>query len=201
MRLIYLGNNTILKETQIDTSKIRILTNQTLIAFYSNAALDIDTVDLDSNSHYSCCLGSELNNYACSVLDFENLSDQIFFSYFAVKGIEIFNSKINILERILKFTGIGILLLVMILFLAAMVFNRNKSLKKSNLLAAMSQRPESLFTLTMPQVSTKLQTNDLYEQYNLDNERQRIRALMIDCNDYPPSYDELAKQDQNPKKF
>ncbi|RMZ94337.1 hypothetical protein BpHYR1_040434, partial [Brachionus plicatilis] len=43
LRLIYLGNNTILKETQIDTSKIRILTNQTLIAFYSNAALDIDT--------------------------------------------------------------------------------------------------------------------------------------------------------------
>ncbi|RNA07329.1 hypothetical protein BpHYR1_047854 [Brachionus plicatilis] len=65
----------------------------------------------------------------------------------------------------------------------------------------MSQRPESLFTLTMPQVSTKLQTNDLYEQYNLDNERQRIRALMIDCNDYPPSYDELTKQDQNPKNW
>lgn len=201
MRLINLGNRTILKETQIDTRKIRILANQTLIAFFSNAALDIDTFALDSGSHYSCCLGSKLNNYACSILDFEYPNDHFFFSFFAVKGKDVFNSKINSLERILKFTGITFLLLIMILFLATMVINRSKSLKKSNQIAAMSQRPENLFTLTMPQMSTKLQTNDLYEQYNLVNERQRIRALKIDCNDFPPSYDELAKEDQNLKKF
>lgn len=195
LRLINLGNNIIINETSVDIRKVRILANQTYIVYFLNAVLDIETKNLELNNSYSCCVGIELNNFACSILRFENYSTISFESNNIIKDIKLFNSKIRSIEKILWFTCTGFLSIIFFLFIYIIKIKGKRSTKKTDEELILPSQTNNLFS-----IETKLKQNDLYQQYNLQNESYSKKILNIDCNECPPSYEELSKVEET-KKF
>ncbi|CAF1098483.1 unnamed protein product [Brachionus calyciflorus] len=198
----------IIMEEKVQSKLTKVIINGTAIDTFSYyGSIEIDSSKLDLTSKYSCCLGKNLENdhdSKCSILNFQNPSIDLNarFSWLAEKDFKLFDSKISSLEKLVIICGIIFLVLIVLAFSLAFYLSLRQYPKKPNLVIPINHPSRNLFNISQPLNVQNLQmTNqqsikcDLYTHFNLVDETEVCNKIEIDCNEFPPTYDELAKKD------